>query len=660
MHAKAKGARRPSSRQHKSLMRCLEVCARGPVDQLWLTLVLLLLLLLLLLSLTLLLRPEPFYVPGSDGDTVLAAAAAVNFSGATASAGVNAGDGVAEPTIQTRRSRTFFLPYDDGTAEEEEDEGGAGDTDPDLQREALDDTEMQSLRGSYRLYRNACLAGSGTRLQLDRSLGNKTPQRDVALFIAHGGACDSGALSRAMTSLFAWLQQWGLSLGRRNTSRLPLCTSGRGVPCTVTILVAVANAGGGRCGRTDRFRFDRSRLLHWIRVVTGLFDLPPWWGDEGSAADEVAATRYVVVELGTGRMEASTSVKSSPQRAFGCYSHVVRTGEGSPRWFPSTSMAHRFRQRWLRYLHRQRSQTGPLRSDPVQAMTAMWGAQPLSPVLRRMLVGAVMSNTTLAEALGGQDDGGVSGGGKAASLLPARRPGNRLAGAILPRTPAEASSLRNTSALRLTVLLPHATEQHDVEEMVLYLHQKFGQACRIQLFYMYGERPASAALEHVTVSFAHGDYLEFLRVLALTDLLITPHRAALASMVVMQPGSVVVELFPRLCRSSLYLELAVAMRVVYVSHEGEGQAAAKAHPQPGAGSTAGSVAWDVRENVSTPAAVAGTPRRPLRLFHPVSACRHRRTTGVSAARLYHVVKNGLSSVWLRNSRFSGVMAFDRR
>ncbi|ESL11146.1 hypothetical protein TRSC58_01113 [Trypanosoma rangeli SC58] len=522
--------------------------------------------------------------------------------------------------------------------------------------------EMRPQTAGYRLYRNVCLVGNGTRLQLHRRSEEKMLQRGAA-FIAHDGQCDTGGLSREMTSLFAWLQQWELPLGGHNESRLPLCImgeKGEKVSCTITIIIALATDGSGRCMRTDKLSFDHFHLLHWIRVVTGHFHLPPWWSNDGSAADDMANTRYVVVELSTGRAEASASLKLLSSRAVGCYSYIARTEEGSSRWFPSTSLAHRFRQRWLQYLYHQHSQKEPLRSDPVQVFAAMWGTQPLSPVLRRMILGAVVNTTALTTSPSGKEVDSVRDESGAASMPSARRHGKRLAGATMPRTLTEVASLRDASPLRLTILLPHATDQYDVKKMVLYLHEKFGRVSRIQLLYIFGEGPACADMEQVAVSCAHGDYLEVLRVLASMDVLITPHGPALASMVAMQPGSVVIELFPRHRRSLLYLELAVAMRVVYVSHEGKDQGAAKAHTLPGTGGTGGSMAWDAGGNASTPAGVSGMPPRPLRHPHPGTACRHRRTTDISVVRLYHLVKNGLSSVWLRDGRFSGVMVFDRR
>ncbi|RNF03477.1 glycosyltransferase [Trypanosoma rangeli] len=659
MHVKSTYMRQPLERQHMSLMRLLGTCARRPPSQRWFTLILLLLLLLLLLF-SFLLIPTPFHVPGGD-DYYATAAAATTLRGITVYFDVNASDGGVQPTAHTRYSRTFILPYG-GTEEGGEEVGGSGDAGNDIDMKVQDDMGMRLQAAGYRLYGNVCLVRNGTRLRLHRRLEEKMLQRDVA-FIVHGDQCDTGGLSREMTSLFAWLQQWKLLLEGRNESRLPLCTMGKEgdrVSCTITILIAVASDGSGRCMRKDKLNFYHFHLLHWIRVVTGRFHLSPWWSNDGSAADNMANARYVVVKLSAGRTQTSASLKLSSSRTLGCYSYAARTEKGSLRWFPSTSLAHRFRQRWLQYLHHQYSQKEPLRSDPVQAFAAMWGTQPLSPVLRRMILGAVVNTTAPTTCSSGKEVHSVRNESEAASMPSARRHSKRLAGAIKPRTLTEVASLRDAGPLRLTVLLPHATEQYDVKKLVLYLHEKFGRVSRIQLLYIFGEGPACADVEQVVVSCVHDDYLEVLRVLASTDLLITPHGAALASMVAMQPGSVVIELFPRYCRSFLYLELAVAMHVVYVSHEGKDQGAAKAHTLPGTGDAEGSMPWDAGGNASTSAAVGGMPQRPLQHPHPGAACRDRRTTDISAVRLYHLVKNGLSSVWLRNGRFSGVMVFDRR
>ncbi|KAF5223591.1 hypothetical protein ECC02_003323 [Trypanosoma cruzi] len=632
-------------------------CARRLLSQLWFTLFMVL---FSLFSFSLLTWHTLFPYSGRNrkiNTSPFASRVFFNAAPGRAMVGVGAKPGVMLPIAPTGRLTTFIIPY--GGTEEEEGEGHAADGASDINVKMRDDAGTPLRTGGYRLHRDVCLSGNGTRLQLYRPLGNKMVKEGEVLFIAHGGY-DSGVLSRDMTSLFVWLQQWELPLGSHGESRLFLHTAGGKkvrVPRTNTIILAVGGSGGGRCRDVERARFDRTRLLHWIRVVTGHFRLSPWWSDHRSSADDMAATRYVVVRLSTGKNQASTSVISSSLRDLGCYAYVVRTEVGLSRWFPSTSLAHRLRQRWMQYFHHRHRRAEAFISDPVKAVTSMWGAQPLSPVLRRMIIDAVRSDTKRARS--GDNETGFLLGDTASFLPTDRRYGESPDAATLSRTLTEVTSLRKASPLRITVLLPCATEQYNVREMALYLHEKFGRVSRIQLLYMYGGRPEGADMSPVVVSLAHGDYLEALRLLALTDLLITSHGAALVSMVAMQPGSVVVELFPRLCRSYTYLELAVAMRVVYFSHEGNGPEAAKTHSHsftPGNGL----VMFAAKETVNESVDAADMHPHLLPLSRPNSACHHWRSTSVSALRLYHLVKNGLSSVWLRNGRFSGVMAFDRR
>ncbi|EKF26079.1 hypothetical protein MOQ_010245 [Trypanosoma cruzi marinkellei] len=651
------GGRPCASRQCVLLTRWPWFCARRPSLQLWLTLFMVL---FFLLSFSLLTWQTRFPYSGSNSKintSPFAARVFVNTTLDRAMVGVDVKPGLKLPTTPKERLATFIIPY--GGTEEEEGGGDAADGASDIKVKMGDDKGTRLQNGGYILHRNVCLAGNGTRLQLHHPLGDKMVQEDEVLFMAHGG-WDSGELIRELTSLFVWLQQWELPLGRHGESRLSLRTAGGEkvwVPRTNKVILAVGSSGGGCCRDVERTRFDRTRLLHWIRVVTGHFRLPPWWSDHSSTADDMAATGHVVVRLSTGKNPASTSVTSSSLRDLGCYAYVVRTEVGFSRWFPSTSLAHRFRQRWMQYFYHRHRRTKAFISNPVKSVASMWGKQPLSPVLRRMIIDAVRSYTTRARS-------GVNETGFLLEDTASFVPTDRLYGdspevALLPRTLKEVSSLRKASPLRITVLLPCATEQYDVREMVLYLHEKFGRVSLIQVLYMYGGRPEGADLSPVVVSLAHGDYLEVVRLLVLTDLLITSRGAALVSMVAMQPGSVVVELFPRFCRSYMYLELAVAMRVVYFSHEGNGLESAKTHRHPVTAGN-GSVMSAAEGTVNTSVDAADMHPHLLFLSRPNSACHHRRYTSVSALRLYHLVKNGLSSVWLRNGRFSGVTAFDRR
>ncbi|KAJ9440114.1 glycosyltransferase [Diplonema papillatum] len=63
------------------------------------------------------------------------------------------------------------------------------------------------------------------------------------------------------------------------------------------------------------------------------------------------------------------------------------------------------------------------------------------------------------------------------------------------------------------------------------------------------------------------NYVEQLRILASTDVLIAAHGAALSSMVVLPVGAVVIELFPHNFRYHMYAELASLLRLQYMPIE---------------------------------------------------------------------------------------------
>ncbi|KEG06674.1 hypothetical protein DQ04_12801010 [Trypanosoma grayi] len=596
---------------------------------LWLPLLLLLLLLLILMFQLL----------------VWQAASPLESNDAVAVVAATADTPVPQP-LHTSDGRNFTLGYSGGGTYDDDDDDGLADV--------VEDKVLRLQPTGLQLHQNVCFCANGTRLRLRRAADGEDVWRGTSVVLARAG-CGAGTVSREMARLFVWLQQWE-SPSARNASLLHVRVAGGGVvavPRTQRLAVVTADGSGGRCEAAGEAEYDRLRLLHWIRVVTGLFQLPPWWSKDEAAAGRVAPRHVqVVVDVLQGTTGASLSVSSVQE--LGCFEYaLLAAAGGSPRWFPSELWAHRFRLRWLHYLHCHHLQQMRMQTAEATA-AAVWGTQPVSPVLRRMLIAAVDDDHDAlnAAAPAVSDD---------SQRL--RRPHRRssstscihnegMGAAALASALVEAPSLGKARPLQITMIVPRADSSHDARDVASYLHEKFGQAGRIQLIYVNAASDErKKLLESGSQSDRFGvhvvrDEAELLLLLALTDVLVAPHSTALAALVAMQPGSVVVELFPHRCRSLAHVELAAAMHVSYIGYEESGD---RENSNTGHNSMC-----VVGQNASVSA--AGVQLR----FERGAACRQRRDVRVSALRLYHVVKSGLSAVLLRNSRFFGVMAFDRR
>jgi len=186
------------------------------------------------------------------------------------------------------------------------------------------------------------------------------------------------------------------------------------------------------------------------------------------------------------------------------------------------------------------------------------------------------------------------------------------------------------------VVLRRDEDRHFNERVCVdYVRRHFGKVANIR--YEQFDSPADVNKITPDNNITVPEHVDQLRLLFETDVLIAAHGAGLSNIVVMQPGAVVIELFPHNFRYSMYEELARVMNLVYVAFEGESV------------SPAGCCR---RRQMSQ----GGVTLASLQGKRECKKC----DISIPNATLYQLTKNALSTVWLRNARLSDVHHFDVR
>jgi hypothetical protein len=323
---------------------------------------------------------------------------------------------------------------------------------------------------------------------------------------------------------------------------------------------------GDKCATLDPRRLGSKRtpvfhnvLLHWLRAITGEYDLLQ------QAMFRPAGSRLVMYEdyLAGG---------SAPSV---CFEHLVEREERW-RWFPSPRLADSFREKMWRYLG--------LDYEAVQ--------------LRRRTV-----------------------------------------------------PFDKQPKVKIVVLRRDEDRHFEERKAVAFLQSKFGKVASVR-FEQYDSPPdprKATPESNVTVA----SHVDQLRQLFDTDILIAAHGAGLSSIVAMQPGSVVVELFPNGFRYYMYEELARVMSLTYTAYESE----VVSPPNCCRGRMWAEAAG--QQDVAAAAVDVGTPLDLVYGLHGKRDCK-KCDVHLPDGTLYQIVKNALATVWLRNSRLTNVHDFDVR
>jgi hypothetical protein len=217
------------------------------------------------------------------------------------------------------------------------------------------------------------------------------------------------------------------------------------------------------------------------------------------------------------------------------------------------------------------------------------------------------------------------------------------------------------------MVLRRDEDRHFEEAKVAkFLESNFGSVARI--VYTQFDKPPPQNLKPSN-DIPVPTFAEQVSALFHTDVLLAAHGAALSSMVFLRPGTVVVELFPHNFRYYMYEELALLLGLRYVPAEGSvvappkcckarnpllegGAADAKGKPAAAALLTAGQL-----EAKNIPVGEAGV--KSMKELNGLRDCK-KCDISLTNSEWYYIVKSALSSIWLRNSRFSDVHHFDIR
>ncbi|CUG91710.1 transmembrane protein, putative [Bodo saltans] len=226
---------------------------------------------------------------------------------------------------------------------------------------------------------------------------------------------------------------------------------------------------------------------------------------------------------------------------------------------------------------------------------------------------------------------------------------------------------RHTTAFskqkKLQVLVLHRDEDRHFDEkrVVQFLTTKFGGVADIR-YEQYDAPPNPAKItaeNNVTVPL----HVDQLKQLYNTDILIAAHGAALSNVVVMQPGAVVMELFPHNFRYYMYEELCRVMSLNYVAYESEVVTPAGCCKQVRWKATAGELAGaggeekdadDVNDPLDSDA--SSIRKKEMVRLNGKRDCK-KCSIGVKDETWYQLVKSAMASIWLRNSRLSNVHDF---
>jgi hypothetical protein len=225
---------------------------------------------------------------------------------------------------------------------------------------------------------------------------------------------------------------------------------------------------------------------------------------------------------------------------------------------------------------------------------------------------------------------------------------------------------------RLNVLVLHRDEDRHFEErrVVAFLATKFGAVANV----VYEQYDSPPHPHKVTVenNSTLPDHLDQLRQMFRTDVLLAAHGAGLSNVVVMQPGAVVIELFPREFRYYMYEELSRVLMLHYTAFEGEIVAPAKCC-KPRTSWTADSPLVPVEASQLArrdrwvdvdgwPPQGSQSHQEKLATIAKLNGRRECKGCDivVDDLSMYQLIKNALATVWLRNSRLSNVHDFDVR
>jgi hypothetical protein len=224
---------------------------------------------------------------------------------------------------------------------------------------------------------------------------------------------------------------------------------------------------------------------------------------------------------------------------------------------------------------------------------------------------------------------------------------------------------------KLQVLVLHRDEDRHFDEkrVVQFLTSKFGGVADVR-YEQYDAPPNPAKItaeNNITVPL----HVDQLKQLYNTDVLIAAHGAALSNVVVMQPGAVVMELFPHNFRYYMYEELCRVMSLNYVAYESEVVTPSGCCKQVRWKAAPGELtAGGGDEKEADDAAAAGPEdglldvasnarRREMVRLNGKRDCK-KCSIGVKDETWYQLVKSAMASIWLRNSRLSNVHDFDVR
>lgn len=217
---------------------------------------------------------------------------------------------------------------------------------------------------------------------------------------------------------------------------------------------------------------------------------------------------------------------------------------------------------------------------------------------------------------------------------------------------------------KVQVLVLHRDEDRHFEErrVVQFLSAKFGGVADVR-YEQYDTPPNQAKItadNNVTVPHHTDQLLQLYH----TDVLIAAHGAALSNVVVMQPGAVVLELFPHNFRYYMYEELSRVMSLNYIAYESEvvtpagcckqvrWKAPGEMPPPPP------DDAADAKDDDAMDEATKARKAEVVRL-NGKRDCKKCSIT-VRDEAWYQMIKSAMASVWLRNSRLSNVHDFDVR
>lgn len=206
---------------------------------------------------------------------------------------------------------------------------------------------------------------------------------------------------------------------------------------------------------------------------------------------------------------------------------------------------------------------------------------------------------------------------------------------------------------KLQVLVLHRDEDRHFDErrVVDFLASKFGAVATFR-YEQYDSPPNPSKItkdNNVTVPL-HTDQL---KQMFQSDILIAAHGAALSNVVVMQPGAVVVELFPHNFRYYMYEELSRVMSLNYVAYEGEVVTPRGCCKQR---------SWKGGDSLTPQDAGQGGVKEVNDIRVALNGKRDCKKCSIEVRDevWYQLVKNAMASVWLRNSRLSDVHDFDVR